>query len=97
MIKISITFQVVTPESAERGDFSETGFVHENLEFENIEELISDIREYGYMERGNETDFYTTDPEIDYYDGSETTHGIHFDDKNTADIFWNTLRGKKSA
>jgi hypothetical protein len=79
MIKVNITFQTVTEESAEHGDFSDQGFIEEDMEFETKEEALEYFGDtYGFYEKGNDTDYYTVDPDIDYDDGSQTTYGLHF-------------------
>jgi len=79
MIKVSITFQTTTDESAQNGDFSDQGFVEEDLEFETKEEALEYFGDtYGYYEQGNKTDYYTVDADIDLADGSQTTYGLHF-------------------
>jgi hypothetical protein len=44
MILVNITYQVVTPESAEHGEDAESGFVTENAEY-GFRELVKRLRE----------------------------------------------------
>lgn len=79
MITVNITFEVITPESAEHGDAEERGFVEENKEFTTKKEAFDYFSvKYGAYYKGNDTDYYTLDPEKCYETGSETYYGLHF-------------------
>jgi hypothetical protein len=45
-LSFSITYQTITPESAEYGEFDEDGFVFEDIEPDDIRDLISLIDNY---------------------------------------------------
>jgi hypothetical protein len=78
MIKANVTYQVISQESATRGDFEETGFKKQDLEFENETEALEFFsNNYGCYEQGNETSFYTVDPDRDLSSGDETYYGLH--------------------
>jgi hypothetical protein len=79
---LDVTYDVVTPESAERGDFEESGFESEDLKFDSLAEMALYMQENGAS--GSETgggiknpSWYTADPDIDYQSGHETSHGFH--------------------
>lgn len=79
MIKVNITYQVISEESASRGDFSETGFIAQDLEFDNEQSALEHFtNDYGCYEQGNPCAFYTVDPERDLSSGDETYYGLHF-------------------
>lgn len=79
MIKVNITYQVISPESASNGDFEEQGFEEQGLDFESKEEALEYFsHNYGCYEQGNETDYYTVDADRDLSNGYETYYGLHF-------------------
>ena len=85
MILISRTYQVVTPESAEDGDFAETGFDYEDAPH-NFRELIDMLEEHRNCSCYPVTDtpytWFSSSGDIDMYDGSETTYSIHYSRNN---------------
>lgn len=76
----NITFEVITPESAEDGDFAESGFMEENLGFREAYNILrwkgssgteascSDIRQARWIT------FYNTE---DVHDGTTTNYSLH--------------------
>jgi len=50
MRTLDITYQQVTPESAEIGDFSETGFKHQNIELDSVQDAIDELISGGVTE-----------------------------------------------
>ncbi len=79
MIKVVITFQVISPESASHGDFADQGFINEEMTFESKQDALDYFgNSYGYFEQGNETSFYTIDADRCYKTGNETYYGLHF-------------------
>lgn len=87
MIRIHRTFEVVTPESAEDGDFAESGFLSEN-ESVSFRELVHLMRDYcipsNSRPSGSPNDWLSTYPSQDYRDCSETTESLHFSRQNPA-------------
>lgn len=77
------TYQVVTPESAEQGDFSDQGIEYEDKEFDSLWEMADEIRNAGATELSSSGtasphDWYSTpDPERNYRTGEETTYSFH--------------------
>lgn len=79
MIKVNITFQIISPESAKRGDYEEQGFQEQDMVFESRDEALKYFSDkFGCYEQGNEDSYYTVDPETDLHTGYETTYGLHF-------------------
>lgn len=77
------TYQVVTPESAEQGDYDDQGFEYEDQEFDTLWDMAEEIRNAGATYNGNW--FETVDSEKDYKTGAETTYGFHPNDDLSAD------------
>jgi len=76
-LEYSVTFATITPESAEHGDFEETGFHIESITFDCFGELVdylerngyyywSNSNDTGWLSTGWQVDDYTTMTEIEY-------------------------------
>jgi hypothetical protein len=80
---MSKTYQVVTPESAEQGDYEDQGFEYESISFDSLWAIAYEIRNAGATEKSSSGpatshDWYSTvDGEKDYRTGSETTYSFH--------------------
>jgi len=76
-IIVSRCYSECTPESAEDGDFSDSGFVYESEELE-VQELAREIRLGGFYREGCtewlSTGFHTSD----YSTGTEREETLHF-------------------
>jgi hypothetical protein len=87
--KVSVTFSRVTPESAEHGDFSETGFESENVPM-TLREVLGAIEREGFVNpscwpcnvdnfsRGRvwlSTEYAT----VDYRTGESEERSLHID------------------
>ena len=104
MILISGTYEVVTPESAEQGDFAEHGFDFENEPF-TFSELVRLMRTRQYPSQSplrpadvNDYVWFSSEPETDYRDGSETTYAIHYSrDNDPRSLKYWLVRGSCSA
>ena len=46
--KASTTYSETTPESAEHGEFSDTGFIEEDIIFDDLRELIEYMQKHGF-------------------------------------------------
>lgn len=78
---ISRTFEEVTPESAEDGEVSDSGFVYEAQEF-TFSELVREISRDGFFREGA-TEWLTTHVWVDdYATGTERREALHFDRAN---------------
>ena len=73
----SVTYQTVTPESAEYGEFDDNGFMIEDIEPDDIQDIISLINNYrcfdwscndnsGWLSSDSEVINYSTMEEIMY-------------------------------
>ncbi len=97
-ILISKTFSEITPESAEDGDFSRTGFVseEEKVTFSELVDLMKDHSQASNwpdqmdINTWYSTGFYTSD----YRTATEMEECIHFSHKNTANAakYWKLAR-----
>lgn len=88
MIIVSRTYTETTEESAEYGDFSDTGFVWEKCEL-TFRELVHIMTRGGftnssrYPADGGIYEWYSTDSEIsDYEDGTYREESIHYHSDN---------------
>lgn len=87
MILISKTFQTVTPESAEDGEFADQGFVFEDEPY-TFRELLTLIDREGFHNpscapaTGEPYEWLDSYPETDYHSGEETIYSLHFSSKN---------------
>tara|TARA_R100000655_G_scaffold18668_5_gene39214 strand:+ start:895 stop:1143 length:249 start_codon:yes stop_codon:yes gene_type:complete len=75
---VSRTFADVSPESAEHGDFCDTGFIYEEVEM-NLSQLKREIEVFGPYDRSGNT-LYQTDSH--YYclsEGITRTEALHID------------------
>ena len=88
MITIDFTYQTVTPESAEHGDFDSSGFItpgmykidsvyydRQQWKLGDLAGLIAFARSLGILSDGD--NFYSVDPDVNYKTGEDTTYGMH--------------------
>ena len=81
MILVDKTFDEVTPESAETGDTSDSGFVTigERLTFR---ELVRELRDHPFAScsqvSGSAYEWASTEPQTDYRTGAERRESIHY-------------------
>ncbi len=85
-ILVNITYEIVTPESAENGEAEERGFSAENAEYE-FRELVRALREKftnpsNYPIRADVNTWFTSDTDTDYLTGEEETESIHYSRDN---------------
>jgi hypothetical protein len=81
-IKVTKTYQTVTPESASNGDFADDGFIYTDSVM-SLRELIDEVKDLGYYEWSSSHPqcgdwIIELDGEMDINDGSFTTHALHF-------------------
>ena len=91
MITIDFTYQTVSPESSEQGDYSETGFILPGMwKFPDIDDysrqewnpgdlasIISFAQSLG-INSGEGCDWlYSVDPDENYQTGESTTYSMH--------------------
>lgn len=86
MILMNRTYSEVTPESAEHGDFSDTGFIYEDQPF-SFRDLVRELREFSALSCSHpgscsgvwaSTHFET----VDYSTGTEREESLHFSRSN---------------
>ena len=92
-----ICFSKVTPESAEQGDYSETG--EDKAGAETLRDIMATARSYGIMKRSHNdiTQWWEASGEdIDYRTGETTQYTLHIDGltaRNFARL--NSVMGKR--
>tara|TARA_Y100000310_G_scaffold343680_1_gene452446 strand:- start:2546 stop:2860 length:315 start_codon:yes stop_codon:yes gene_type:complete len=84
-IQATITFDVVTHESAEHGDVEESGFYAPGgWKSEDADETLTpgDVLRWatgrGCWRDNGDGSFYCEQSDTDYSDGSETSYAVHF-------------------
>lgn len=88
MGKFRVTYDIVTPESAEQGDVAERGFCspggwkHDDVAELSLREALSaagfrSTSRYGAGFEDGGSSFYTVDPDLDYRTGEDTQYAIH--------------------
>ena len=90
MITIDFTFQTITPESAEHGDFDSAGFItcgywkydtdnydRQRWKLGDLAHYINFARSLGIVSDGDS--FYSVDPDCNYQTGEDTFYGMHID------------------
>ncbi len=93
MIYISKTFDVVTPESAEQGEFAETGTDIDRMGL-TFKELVRELREYSEASTYQCTEadartysncpWVTSEGDTNYRTGEVTRYSLHLDDRKDA-------------
>ncbi len=88
----SITYEVITPESAEVGDAAERGYLVDPTQYQlgDLREILSNAQSYGIVgtTRNNLTGWFCSiNPQRDHRDGSETYYSLHFDNDMTGSSF----------
>jgi len=88
MLLISKTYSEVTPESAENGEHSDSGFVFQDEPF-TFRELVEELRNFSCMSScpsdGSTHDWASTYMEtVDYATGTDREESLHFSRKNPA-------------
>lgn len=97
-ILISRTFEEITPESCEIGDFSKTGFIEKRVKvsFSELVRLMRDHKESScYPDNGDVNTWYSSGFYISNYQKYiERNESIHFHRQNTANCakYWKYAR-----
>lgn len=88
MIKITKTYCIVTPESAENGDFAECGIYADGLEY-GFRELVRELEEFCEPSCSHGVPRWaSTYPGIDYESGEEETISIHPGEDRISQKYW---------
>lgn len=97
-MRIKTSYSITTPESAEEGDFSETGWEdEEGEEFKTLDEAIEFLQDnYAYYPSSSFFHpgiWYSTDPEENYETGGYKTLNFHLSgfDENEQETIYNTI------
>ena len=88
-IYYDVTFQTVTEESAEQGDFADQGYQEENNYVESFRELVDLVSEYpepsyyplNTYSYPDNLWFSTVDPDVNYTTGENTYYSLHIKNK----------------
>ena len=89
MILINKTYTEVTPESAEQGEFSDSGFVFEDAEY-SFRELIEELEKHSQpscscLHNNYDNVWFSSDFEIeDYCTMTERQESLHYSRNNDA-------------
>jgi hypothetical protein len=98
MKTISITYAVVTEESAVHGDYAESGFLVERdplvpeadeTILDAVDQVVLSATGYGAgggFESSCGESFYSIDGSTDYCTGEATTYAVHFDGLTDAEL-----------
>ena len=90
MIVISVTYEIVTPESAEYGEIADSGFIKENEQFE-FRELINLMWREGYRYPSDSMGtprWMNTDGDTDYETGDVEYRSIHPGRDQMSQKYW---------
>jgi hypothetical protein len=93
MILINKTYSIVTPESAENGEDSDSGFLSQG-EKVTFRELVSLMKEFPMpscsQASGETWEWLTSYPETDFRSGEEKTESLHFSRENSPSLgkYW---------
>ena len=92
--KFRITYQIVTPESAEEGDFEDQGWHDQDGYAEDMNDLINQLDQVGFAQDNrpdilDELSFDTVDPEAnsDYYGAGEEKYYTVFIEREDGENF----------
>ena len=82
IMKMNKTYETITPESAEKGEVAERGFIFKDKEM-TFSEICQMIEEDGYIHPSDSNDYcprwISTEGETDYRTGEETIYSLHPD------------------
>ena len=73
----SVTYDIVTPESAEDGDVAEAGYVAENV---SLRDAIDEVGGVCYDHNGSYDWFTNCEYGIDYQTGAQESRSLHLPD-----------------
>ena len=79
LFTVSQTFQCVTPESSEHGDFSDQGYEYKDKHF-SLRDILHELRDQGreHIQSGlHHMDIYGWSYTSDYKTGEDTTKCLH--------------------
>jgi len=86
-LSFNVTYQTVTPESSEYGEFDDSGFIVEDIEPDDIQDIISLINSYRCFDwsASNSSGWLSSDSEvIDYSTMEEIMYSLHANNPRSA-------------
>lgn len=89
-VTLSLTYEIVTEESAELGDIAESGFLWEDVPH-TFRELVDTIESGGFIHPSSShgvPNWLSSEPEIDYITGESETRSIHPGRGNRSQRYW---------
>ena len=95
-LSFNVTYQTVTPESAEYGEFDEGGFIVEDIEPDDIQDIISLINSYRCFDWScsDGSGWLSSDSEVtDYTAMEEIMYSIHANNERSARYLAIALNG----
>ena len=72
--RFSVTYEIITPESAEQGDIAEDGFIAEDI---GLREAIDAVGGVCYEHNGNYEWFTNHEYDTDYSTGAHENRSLH--------------------
>lgn len=82
LFTVGVTYDVVTPESAEHGDFADSGWTVEK-EPHTLRDALSVLRRYGPYDSVSDTyngvSMYESDADVDFRTGAATRYCVHIE------------------
>lgn len=93
MPKFNVTYDIVTPESAEHGDIAEDGFIAENVGLRDAIDALFETRTrrvdgISYAESGDS--YFTVGNGMEIETGAHETRRLHFP-QSTTDSTWHRI------
>ena len=86
-LSFNVTYQTVTQESAEYGEFDDSGFMFEDIEPDDIQDIISLINNYRCFDwsASNSSGWLSSDSEVtDYSTMEEIMYSLHANNPRSA-------------
>ena len=95
-LSFNVTYQTVTQESAEYGEFDDSGFMFEDIEPDDIQDIISLINSYRCFDWScsDNSGWLSSDSEvIDYSTMEEIMYSLHANNERSARYLAIALNG----
>jgi hypothetical protein len=95
-LSFSVTYQTITPESLEYGEFDDGGFMVEDIEPDDIRDLISLIDNYRCFDwsYSDNSGWLSSDSNVlDYATGEEIIYSLHANNPRSARYLAIALNG----
>jgi len=95
-LSFNVTYQIATPESSEYGEFDDGGFMFEDIEPDDIQDLISLINSYRCFSWScsDNSGWLSSDSNVlDYATGEEIIYSLHANNPRSARYLAIALNG----